>query len=71
MMTETMLNNQTDATATPFWLVVETWQVRALLRIVAECRDPSEREAEWFIDLAKRAGVNLAKAERLNPKVAA
>jgi hypothetical protein len=71
MMTETMLNKPNGTTASPDWMIVETWQVRALLRIVAECRDPSERGAEWFADLAERAGIDPAQGERLNPKVAA
>ena len=50
---------------------VEAWQLRSLLRIVAELRDPAHRQPEWFRDLAAQAGVDMEQAERLNPQVVA
>ena len=50
---------------------VPAWQLKTLLRIVAEDRDPRWHEDRWFRDLAQKAGVDLEQAERLNPQVAA
>ena len=52
-------------------LQIDAWKLRALLRIVAETRDPLHRHADWFTALCADAGVDLAQAERLNPEVAA
>ena len=57
--------NPTDDVTLP------AWQVKALVRIVAELRAPSHRDAPWFASLADRVGVDMEQAERLNPKVAA
>jgi pyrimidine deaminase RibD-like protein len=52
-------------------MIIEDWKLRALLRIVAETRNPSYRHAEWFTGLCADAGVDVTQAERLNPELVA
>lgn len=51
-------------------MTVPDWQVRSLIRIVAETCDPRLKADEWFRDLAARAGVDLTGADIRNPMVA-
>lgn len=50
-------------------LTVPDWQVRSLIRIVAETCDPRIKADEWFRDLAAKAGVDLTGADARNPMV--
>lgn len=48
---------------------VPSWQLRSLIRIVAERRDPRWKDDAWFRDLADRAGVDLSFADAANREV--
>lgn len=47
-------------------IAVPDWQLRSLIRIVAEQRDPKWKDDGWFRDLAATAGVDLSFADASN-----
>lgn len=54
----------------PCDIAVPDWQLRSLIRIVAEQRDPRWKDGDgWFRDLAARAGVDLTFADASNRRV--
>ena len=47
---------------------IQRHELRALLRIVTECRDPRWRDDEWIQALADRCGLDLDNPENLKQR---
>lgn len=53
-----------------YTVAVETWELRTLLRIVTECRDPSMKSDVWIQNLAHRCGLDLNDPEGCKKRMA-
>ena len=47
---------------------IQKHELRTLLRIVTECRDPRWRDDEWIQTLADLCGLDLDNPENLKPR---